>query len=166
MVFILEKLGGCSHTPMATLSLPQSGTSTCGCPYRKGLGWFGGYFFFLRHLYNTATLNPIHLKSIFPQSTSTALFISHTPERTKIIHISLWAGVNLQTDPAAHTKTRAILIPNSTFNWGRLTSPAQNRFLTFTQEAVHKSPFNSTSHLLETLTKKKKRNPRLISVMW
>lgn len=123
-------------------------------------------FFFLRHLYNTATLNPIHLKSIFPQSTSTALFISHTPERTKIIHISLWAGVNLQTDPAAHTKTRAILIPNSTFNWGRLTSPAQNRFLTFTQEAVHKSPFNSTSHLLETLTKKKKRNPRLISVMW
>lgn len=136
MVFILEKLGGCSHThtPMATLSLPQSSTSTCGCPYRKGLGWFGGHFF-LRHQYNTATLNPIHLKSIFPQSTSTAIFISHTPERTKMIHISLWAGVNLQTGPAAqrrmpthlrHTPKQQQFLSPTALSIGA-GSPAQHR---------------------------------------
>lgn len=124
-----------------------------------GFFWFVCCFVFLTHPYSTATLYPIHLISIFPQSASTVVSISHTPEKPQMIHISLWAGVYLQTCPVAQCTIPTHLQQNNSypqwhFQFGETHDPSTEQ-VSDIAEVVHKSPFNSTSHLLETLTKKK-----------
>lgn len=125
-----------------------------------GFFWFVCCFVFLTHPYSTATLYPIHLISIFPQSASTVVSISHTPEKPQMIHISLWAGVYLQTCPVAQCTIPTHLQQNNSypqwhFQFGETHDPSTEQ-VSDIAEVVHKSPFNSTSHLLETLTKKKR----------